>query len=301
MPGFRDVPRHVRDVIHRHYRAYRSATRVDFEAGRSPGATDTTVEQQRHMQALQDLMPEYRELYDAAVRLADERLGSVVRWLRKRGSWENTIFIFLSDHGEEFFEHDGFTHGQCVYEQVARVPLIVRFPGGRYAGRRIRDVVSLVDVLPTLLAALDEPRVAVRARGRNLLALIDARGVSGGLTPENVTSSEPFFVPCVRRNVMNHYGPAWLRRGDINVVVRSGRFKGIWNAEPGTLELYDLGLDAHEQCDLAGERPDLAAQMRDFARAWLDARSSAGDDSAGTIEQLDERTLRTLRALGYAD
>jgi len=220
MAGFRDVPQRVRNVIHGHYRAYRSATRVDFRAGRPPGTTDTSLEQERHLRALRRYMDDYSELYDAAVRLADERLGSVIQWLRTRGLWDDTLFIFVSDHGEEFFEHDGFTHGQCVYEEVVRVPLIIHFPHGCWAGRRVAEPVSLVDIAPTLMTLLGEDIGAMNLRGRDLLPLVEA-------APAPADSSARPRVLSMRWNVMNHYRPAWLLRGDINVVVRAGPFKAI--------------------------------------------------------------------------
>ena len=75
-PGFRDVPQSVRDEMSYHYREYRAAVWGDYEAGRPAGSTDVRSVQAEHVQAFADMLDDYSELYDAAVRKADERMGS---------------------------------------------------------------------------------------------------------------------------------------------------------------------------------------------------------------------------------
>jgi len=87
-----------------------------------------------------------RARYEAEVRYVDDELGRILRILERR---PNTIVIISSDHGEEFLEHDGFDHGRTVYEELLRVPLIMKFPA-RGSGE-IETPVSTVDVAPTVL------------------------------------------------------------------------------------------------------------------------------------------------------
>ena len=91
-----------------------------------------------------------RELYDAEVRFLDERLGELFAKLRALGLYEDTLLVFTSDHGEEFWEHEGFEHGHTAFEEVLRVPLIVKLPGQATAGT-VGDPVTLESVAPTLL------------------------------------------------------------------------------------------------------------------------------------------------------
>jgi arylsulfatase A-like enzyme len=291
-PGFRDVPRAVRDRIAGHYRAYRTATRVDFTAGRTVGLTDTAGVQETHIRGLVRLLEDYELLYDASVRLADARLGSAIDALKARGEWDNTLFIFLADHGEEFHEHGGWSHAQSVYEELIRVPMIIRFPRGQWAGRRVDALVSLVDVLPTVFDVLGAPEQAADARGQSLMPFV--RGEAAFRPAE-------LHVPAMRHNVMNYYRPFKMQRGDINVVIRRGPWKGIWNVEPDTFELYDLTLDPGEQNDVGADHPELVTQMRDHGQAWHEQCTAYDQETAEPLEKLDPQTVRNLRALGYVD
>ena len=100
-----------------------------------------------------------RALYDGGVRSFDRRLGELLDFLDARGLDESTLVVLTSDHGEQLGEEgrpspygDGFynVHGHTLYEEMIRVPLIVRRPGSR-EGRRIHAVTASIDVLPTIL------------------------------------------------------------------------------------------------------------------------------------------------------
>jgi arylsulfatase A-like enzyme len=290
--GFREVSKKTRRAIARHYETYRSLGRVDFHNRRPLGMTDNTREQDRHLAALTRMREDYIELYDASTRVADTRLGSVVDLLQQRGLWDNTLFILLSDHGDEFGEHGGWLHDQAVYEEQLRVPLIIHFPRGQYAGRRVSAVVSLVDILPTIFAYLQRPNAAGGARGRNLMPLIQG---------DTTVVADDFVVPAMRINARKYYRPWKESRGDINVVIRKGGWKGIWNVEPNTLELYNLSGDPGEQHDVSVANSELALAMQAFARLWYEDCGQHAAAPPGKADEPDEETLRNLRLLGYVD
>ncbi len=290
--GFPDVSQQIRTEIKTHAWAYRRLTRADFITSRSIGTTDNSDEQQREIVQLNALWNEYNELYDAAVRQADDYVGSVIDLLKERGVWDDTLFILLADHGEELSEHGGWLHDQSVYEELTRVPLIIHFPNEKYAGRRMQSVVSLVDVLPTILDYLREPSNTHEMRGVSLLPLLQ------GEIPDGAVD---FVVPSMRLNNKKYFRPWKESRGDVNIVVRRGNWKGIWNVETKSLELYDLAEDPWEQDEISEENSQLALAMRVFARLWyLDNKR----DPAERLQRPDEpdaETLRNLRSLGYVD
>jgi arylsulfatase A-like enzyme len=89
--------------------------------------------------------------YDGAAAYGDQEFGRFVRALRERGLYERATIVFLSDHGEEFLDHGGWEHGPTLFDELVRVPLVVKYARGREAGRRVARQVQLVDVLPTIL------------------------------------------------------------------------------------------------------------------------------------------------------
>jgi arylsulfatase A-like enzyme len=106
--------------------------------------------------------------YDSEIRNVDEHLRQAYEAL----AWDrDTLLVVTADHGEEFWEHGSVEHGRTVFGEVLNVPLLVRFPGGRWGGRRVSAPVSLVDVLPTLRECVGlppeaEPHAAGAGRAR---------------------------------------------------------------------------------------------------------------------------------------
>jgi arylsulfatase A-like enzyme len=113
--------------------------------------------------------------YDGAVAYGDREFGRLMSGLRQRGLYDGALVVFLSDHGEEFLEHGGWVHGHTLYDELVRVPLVVKYPGQRDAGRRVARQVQLVDVLPTVLKS-QGMALAVGIAGEALDHSFDAVG-----------------------------------------------------------------------------------------------------------------------------
>ncbi len=99
--------------------------------------------------------------YRGEIAQADHAVGRLLDDLRQREVFDRTCIVVVGDHGEGLNDHDEVTHGALCYETTLRVPLLVRFPEGRRGGERPDDVVSVVDVYPTLLDLLGAPPEAV--------------------------------------------------------------------------------------------------------------------------------------------
>jgi arylsulfatase A-like enzyme len=95
--------------------------------------------------------------YDGAIAYGDQEFGRFVRALRERGLYDRAMIVFVADHGEEFLDHGGWEHGHSLFDELVRVPLVVKYPHGREAGRRVGRQVQLVDVLPTILKSQKIP------------------------------------------------------------------------------------------------------------------------------------------------
>ncbi len=97
-------------------------------------------------------------LYDAEIRSMDDGFGRLVDYLKSAGMYDRTMILFTSDHGEEFNEHGvvGF-HSHSLYDELLRVPLIVKYPDNRHAGTVVEQQVRGIDVAPTVLGFLGLP------------------------------------------------------------------------------------------------------------------------------------------------
>lgn len=105
-----------------------------------------------------------RALYDAGVNYADWIFGGIVALLKKNGSYDNSLIAVVSDHGEEFWEH-GDTGHKHLFVETLHVPLLIKFPGGKYGGMKISTPVGQFDLMPTLLDHLRiTPRLKLQAR-----------------------------------------------------------------------------------------------------------------------------------------
>ena len=233
----------------------------------------------RSMDHLERFRDSSRALYDAEIGFMDAQFGELIEFLKNERLYDSSMIVVLSDHGEEFNEHGGWTHGRSLYEEVLRIPLIIKFPGGWGAGRRIEAAVQQIDVLPTVLAAVGaEPHEA--SRGVDLMSLISGESIS---EPEALLS-------------------AMLQLGDRNLEsLVSGRYKLIVDragAPRPRYELYDLQDDPDEVIDLGRERPVSLGYMLSLLRR-AELEYPAGEKSPQL--QIDPDLERRLRALGYIE
>ena len=95
--------------------------------------------------------------YDGDVAFGDQEFGRFVRELRALGLYDDALVLFMADHGEEFLDHGRWLHGRSLFDELIRIPLVLKLPGGRGHGARIERQVQGVDVMPTLLEAMGVP------------------------------------------------------------------------------------------------------------------------------------------------
>jgi arylsulfatase len=167
------------------------------------------------------------DLYDGAISYVDRQLGRLFRGLATRGRLEDTVVVVTADHGEELWDHGEFFHGQSLYDELLHVPLIVRLPRQGH-GRVVADVVSTVDVLPTMLAAAGLAPIA--ADGISLVPA--ATGTAGADAAERVVFA-----------TVSHAEPRTPPRH----AARSADAKVVRNVHDGTLAAFDLAHDPTER------------------------------------------------------
>jgi arylsulfatase A-like enzyme len=289
----------LRRTLNRDLQRYRKLTKVDFDAGRPVGQTDNAETQRETMSLLTRRRALIETLYDAEVRAADTIVGEIIAELRRLGRWENTLFVLTSDHGEEFAEHAGWQHDQSLYQELIRVPLIVRLPAGEGAGLRVAAPVSLIDLVATVGDLLGRPEMRERARGRSWLPIVRGSAAATAGTSPSEGAGGDLRIVAERHDQKKFFAPFVALRGHRNVAIRDGSWKAIWNIEPDTLELYELSTDPGEKRDRSADSPARANAMKQAARDWLAACPTPQQPvPKGPIDPSDEQQLR---ALGYID
>ena len=234
----------------------------------------------------------YVARYDAEIRYADREIGRFLDRLRARDLYEDSLILFTSDHGESLGEHDyWFSHGEHLYGDLVRIPFVIRYPEGastppateRDGYRRSNDLVGLVDVFATVLAALGIP--AGESRGVSLFgsAVEAPRVLMQHLPAENVFISPPRSV--------------WFSASD-------GRYRLLArqrHERAFAVELFDTESDPGERRDRASELPEDVRRLQGALRDAMQDPDGSGWPKGVWVGDLDERELGRLRALGYVN
>jgi uncharacterized sulfatase len=204
-----------------------------------------------------------RAYYYGMCRLIDQQMGRILDCLNRRGLAENTIVIFTTDHGELLGDHGLWMKGPFHYEQLVRVPMIVRWPRGFSGGRRISGLFSHVDIVPTLLSAA----------GLEIPSEVDGVDALPLLRGETASVRDHALVECVDD----------LKKLRLKTLVTENR-KLTWYCGQTYGELYDLDRDARERHNLWND-PTRAAEKAGLLGKLLE-----------TTEPLERRVKRNCYA-----
>ena len=214
--------------------------------------------------------------YDGEIAFTDEQVGRVLRFLKARGLYQRTLIVVVGDHGEGLGEHGEKTHGFFIYNSTLHVPLIVKLPAGRNARpARVSEDVSTVDLLPTVLHALElEPPAEIQ--GQSLLPRLKAKEAPGELYSES-------FLPRL------HFNWSELRG------LQAGKYHFIDGPKP---ELYDLESDPGELKNLYAEKRAVAAELQ--GRLASAIQKNTPEKELARKTGLDPQLAERLKSLGYA-
>ena len=215
--------------------------------------------------------PEWRELisnYWGLVSLVDTHVGRVLNAVQGAGMWDETITVFTSDHGDMMGSHQLFSK-MVMFQEAIRVPLLLRLPGNPATGDRIDAPISQVDLVPTLLAAmnqpipsdlhgqdwgpylrgeaeLEEPRVFVQWNGATAFGMHDRNSPKypEWSQPRAEPEAEAIWNELFDRDIMR------TMTTPVRTVITPDGWKLNYRRS-GEHELYDLGTDPHETENLA--------------------------------------------------
>ncbi len=208
-----------------------------------------------------------RDNYSRGVTYLDASLGELFDTLRQSGVWDDLTVVVTSDHGEEFDEHGGFGHHN-LYDEILRVPLVIKWPRGKFAGVVNRTRSSGVDIAPTLLEHAGLP--------------------VEGLPGAHLHSKSPDSA---------------ILAGTLEHAVVLGDFKGIFGGRQPP-RLFNMIEDPGELVNVADQRPDVLAHLESIleaqrrqALALYRSFGSKGEDEQ--VVELSERERERLKAFGY--
>ena len=218
-------------------------------------------------------------VYDSEISFTDEHIGLLLQALRARGLFDDSWIIVAADHGEAFLDRSDLWigHGRTLYNELLRVPLIVKRPG-QQESRTIDSPVGLVDVLPTLARSIG---LEVPGGTAGVTLPLDA-GDEVGHEPVR-----PVFAETKDRG-------RWLQAAIL------GDWKLIVDRETGDSELFDLRSDPGERKDLSSREVEMEQALMHALDSWdasLSRKERTGSEDAG----FSSEELRNLKALGYLD
>jgi arylsulfatase A-like enzyme len=214
--------------------------------------------------------------YDGEIAYFDQHFGGLIATLKRLGLYDRALIIFTSDHGEEFYDHQGWDHALTLYQEITAVPLIVKYPGNARAGTVDEGLARLLDITPTVLDVAGIPATAMM------------QGVSLRWPADSPARAQFSFA----ENFCQFGALSWRTPRYKLIEVIDGDLRG---REP--TQLYDLELDPQETTNLAAARPDVVRQLRaEMSRTMALAERAA---MIGQKAELDPEFRERLRRLGY--
>ncbi|MGD8540019.1 MAG: sulfatase [Candidatus Aminicenantes bacterium] len=232
-------------------------------------------------------------LYDGGIRYTDEYLiGPLIKKLKELDLYDRTMIIFTSDHGEEFYEHRGWEHSHSLYNELIKIPLVIKFPDSRFRGEQIDNIVRLIDIVPTVLDVLEIENSESEMDGDSLIRLINGKDKGD-------------------REFLSYLGPDGFPHVPEKISINNGSYKLILNhpfseedrtyfipppATPEKLELYHLENDPLEEENLSHNKRIVTQELLHRLDVMMsESKERKVQEKAIIDEELKER----LRALGY--
>ena len=235
----------------------------------------------------------YREYwearYNAGVQEADFYLHQLVQNLSKRGLWDNSYVILLADHGEALCEHGMWDHGYSQYQTDLHVPLIMRWPKVLPPGKRVRELASLIDVMPTIMEQLRIP---------------PGEALQGTSLVDHLSGTLP-DVPLVRFAEAVKSGPqqyalfADVTKLMVTAIPPQKLPDGTMSGNRVRHELYNLGTDPGETINVAQQNTQVVNSLGKIMEGIIRQNLQTKPETIILQKPVDEKTISDLQSLGY--
>jgi len=217
-------------------------------------------------------------LYDGDIAYTDFHVGIFLKYLKEMELYDKSLIIVSADHGEEFYEHGGWGHGQTLYEETVHVPLIIKPPAACERVRESDILCGLTDIFPTVLdyAEIEHPEVY----GRSLAPAIEGKPME--------------VVPVISSASDSASAYPYLN------ALRTPEYTLIEDNRAGLrIELYSRITDPKEGKDIADGKLDIAQMLHAELKGHVEAQLSLSYHKE--IYEVSEERMRALRDLGYLE
>jgi choline-sulfatase len=204
-------------------------------------------------------------LYDSDISYNDQQFGELLKILKQTGKEDETLIIYTSDHGEEFWDHGRIGHGQSLRQELIHIPLFISYPPLFPGGRVVEEGSELVDILPTIT---------------------DALGVE---TPKDIQGES--LIPLAQGVLTGYPRPAIASQYELAHTMRLGKYK-LWVGGSGVVKLYDGQNDLGEQYELSEKEPlalrhvtDALALFMAYQDRWKKSRWGVASNHKAELAQ----------------
>ena len=229
--------------------------------------------------------------YDGEIRFLDTELGNLFAWLKEKKLYDNSTIIIVGDHGEQFLEHGGFTHGLQLYNEEINIPLLVKTAGNTLKGT-FEQTVSVADVFPTILEA------AGIAQKEALPAIAWIPGVSLSDT-EAINRRRGVFSEIDRKYQQRAFTSTEGRRLIAGSNILGREVTGEYGKQPVTC--FDSNNDQLAQVNLLenSEEKIWCEELGELLDESVKLAMLNGHSGSAEIVEVDNETLEQLKSLGY--
>ncbi len=241
----------------------------------------------------------YKELYHGEILAFDSFFGDFIAALKRRGIYDRSLIVLMSDHGEEFFEHRGWDHGHTLYDELIHVPLVVKLPAQAHKGLKVQENVGVIDILPTIMSAVGSRSRSAAIDGLDLAPLLKGEKLERPFLFSSISNCRfikeipPKFAMLTDRFKVIYNYP--YSAADLNF------FAGYTPPPPtGQVETYDLDHDPGEQANLYATRKDVyrrVSRVMKKIKALIDANLAL--KKGKNRNEFDEDLQKQMKSLGY--
>lgn len=250
----------------------------------------------------EDLKKALKELYQAEIHAFDSYFGKFIEKLKDLDIYDNAMIILLSDHGEEFYEHNGWAHSHSLYNELIKVPTLVKFPRSEFKDAQVTDVVGLIDFFPTILSYYQVEYDRAGVDGIDLMPII--RGKKQARQREFLISSisESRYIQEIPPKIALIHGDYKIIYNEPFTTKELDYFKpaGLPPLTP-QIEVFDLKNDPGERRHISAAPAGLLKQAIPLIlEIKKKIKSNISDKQDNEIE-LDEEARKQLESLGYIE